>query len=209
MVWCRFFFVCLKFHLFLWLPLLLVGQRRWRMLAGLSVGGLSLLVLSFVVAGGRWPLDYYAVLTDSKISPAPDLMINFHGLFYGLPGSFALEIACGAAVAVATFWGVRRASLLEGLAIVLTGGLLTSYHGYTGDCLLLLPAGLVVTATMTNRWTVPLATLLLTPPLYLVLLSGVSPWMTPLVIILFFCSIVMLVARRHPSSFTFPQSEAA
>src|SRR5262249_11825183 len=45
-------------------------------------------------------------------------------------------------VIVAVWLAVRHASFQYGLAAVLAGGLLVSYHAYLADCALLLPAAL-------------------------------------------------------------------
>ena len=128
-----------KFHLFVLLPLLLCGQRRWRMTAGLATGAAVLLAVSFAVAGAAWPLEYFATLTDGRVHPGAAKMPNLHGMFAGLPNALWLEILAGAAVVAGAWHVVRRSSFEVGLAAVLAGGLLLSYHAYRADCTVLLP----------------------------------------------------------------------
>lgn len=187
----------IKFHLFMLLPLLLVGQRRWRMLAGVSTGGLGLLLISFVAAGFRWPLDYYTVLTDPSIHRAPHVMTNLQGLLHGFPRGGALEILCAALIVAVTWLVVRRTSFQAGLAVVLVGGLLVSYHAYQSDCVLLLPAALLLASRLQGHWTQLLGILLLTPPLYLSLYFGWA-FLVPMVMVGFFCVTAVRLLRASP-----------
>ncbi len=189
-----------KFHLFMFVPLLVIGQRRWRILAGGLSGGLVLLAISFLAAGMRWPLDYYATLTNPVINPAPHLMVNLHGLFYGIAGGKVIELACGLLIAGVIWFAVKRTSFLEGLAVVIIGGLLTSYHTYTGDCVLLVPACSIVVSSMADRWTVPLVALALLPVFYVILVGSAWSYGVQAVLILLFCSVAAHVFRRVPET---------
>ena len=103
-----FFSLCaMKFHLFMLLPLLFMGQRRWRMFSGAASGGLVLMAISFLAAGARWPLDYLAILSNPATNPAPVLMVNLHGLFHGVSGGSVIELVCCLAVAAAV-WLVMK-----------------------------------------------------------------------------------------------------
>ena len=194
-----FFSLCaIKFHLFMFLPLLFVGQRRWRMFGGAASGGLVLMAISFLAAGARWPLDYFATLTNPVINPTPALMVNLHGLFQGVSGGPAIELVSCLAVAVAVWLVMKKATFLEGLAVVLVGGLLTSYHTYTGDCVLLIPACLIIVSSMADHWTVPWATLTLFPALYAILVGSTWAYGVQAVIILLFCTSAAHLLRRPP-----------
>lgn len=195
-----FSFCAMKFHLFMFLPLLFIGQRRWRMLGGAASGGLGLMALSFLAAGVRWPLDYFATLTNPVINPAPQLMVNLHGLFLEISGgSFGgtvMELVSCLAVAAAVWLVMKKATFLEGLAIVLVGGLLTSYHTYTGDCVLLVPACSIIVSSMADHWTVPWVALAIFPGLYIVLVGAMWAHGVQAVIILLFCTAVVHLLRR-------------
>jgi hypothetical protein len=163
-----------KFHLFVLLPILFFGQRRWRMTAGFATGTAVLVAASFAVAGSAWPLEYFATLTDGRVHPAVGDMPNLHGMLSGFPQAAVLQILCGIAVAAGAWRVVRRASFEIGLAAVLAGGLLLSYHAYEADCTILLPAALLALAANPSRGLRLSATLLLTPVLYLAM-GGPAP----------------------------------
>ncbi len=155
-----------KFHLFLLLPLLIVGQRRWRMGGGLLGGGAALAAVSFAVAGPRWPVAYAASLMDPRINPGESFMPTLRGLVVGWPGAMAWEIVLGLAVAAAV-WGVaRRGDFAAGMGAVLVGGLLVAHHAYMADLTLLIPA--LLGAKLRPRW---LAVALLAPVWYLVAMA--------------------------------------
>jgi hypothetical protein len=186
-----------KFHLFVLLPLLLLGQRRWRMTAGLATGAAGLLAVSFAVAGAAWPLEYFATLTDGRVHPGVENMPNLHGVFAGLPQATLLEILAGTAVVVGAWQVVWRSSFEVGLAAVLTGGVLLSYHAYRADCTVLLPAALLVLAANPSLATRVLGTLLLTPVLYTAMAgSGPATYLTGATILLFFGALVAATGRE-------------
>ena len=138
-----------KFHLFGLIPLVILAQRRWRMAGGLAAGLGVLLALSFAAAGWNWPLKWYAVLADERISTGLNHMPNLHSLFRAF-GQFglALQIAGGAALVIGVFLAARRASGLEQpLALALAAGVLSGFHGYMADGAILLPALMVCSAT--------------------------------------------------------------
>lgn len=205
-----FFSLCaIKFHLFMFLPLLLIGQRRWRMFGGAASGGLALIAISFAAAGARWPLDYFETLTNPVINPTPQLMVNLHGLFIGVPGGTVMELASCLAVAVAVWLVMKKATFEEGLAVVLVGGLLTSYHTYTGDCVLLVPACSIIVSSMADRWTVPWVALAVSPILYLILVDTMWAYGVQAVIILLFCTSAAHLLRRTPEPAAVPLAAAA
>jgi Glycosyltransferase family 87 len=186
-----------KFHLFVLLPLLLCGQRRWRMTAGLATGAATLLAVSFAVAGAAWPVEYFATLTDGRIHPGVDNMPNLHGMFAGLPHGALLELLAGTAVVAGAWHVVRRSSFEVGLAAVLTGGVLLSYHAYRADCTVLLPAALLVLAASPSHAARILGTLLLTPLVYAAVQgSWAGAYLTAATILLFFGALVVAAERE-------------
>jgi Glycosyltransferase family 87 len=128
-----------KFHVFVFLPLLVWRHRLWR---GFVAGAAALVALSFA-AGWDWPRQYWAVLAHAPVHPRTAIMPNLHGLLAGAPHGAAWEALASAAIAGAVWMVVRRTDFAWGLAAVLTGGLLVSYHAYLQDCAVLLPALLI------------------------------------------------------------------
>ena len=165
----------IKFHLFVLLPLLFWRQRLGRMAAGFGSGAAALLAVSFAVEGWRWPLDYFAVLTDGRVHPGADSMPNLHGLFAGLQHGLYLEGVAVVAVLWAAWVSLGEVSFPSGFALTLLGGLLLSFHSYLMDAAILLPALLIVVAGTTRRWMKIAGTLLLSPPAALLLVSH-PPW---------------------------------
>ena len=168
-----FLSLCLiKFHLFLFLPLLLLAQRRYRMFAGAAAGSVVLVAVSFAAGGLSWPLEYFDTLTDPVINFVPFAMVNIHGLLFGLPGALFLEVIAAVAIAAVIWRASRRGGFEESLALVLLGGLARSYHTYVSDSVLLLPAASIVIAYRLTRWTAVVCWLLVTPFLFVLLVFG-------------------------------------
>ena len=131
-----------KFHLFLLLPLLLFRHRRWAVVTGCVTGGILLFALCCVAGGWDWPVYYWRAITDPSIHPAIRLMPNIHGL---LPnGPSWMEISVSAIVALAALAIMARVDYLSGYAVTLAGSLLISYHAYTADAVILIPALLII-----------------------------------------------------------------
>jgi hypothetical protein len=131
-----------KFHLFLLLPLLLVCNRRWALLAGGMAGGAALIALSFIGGGWDWPAHYLKALSDPAIHPSLGLMPNLHGFLSVWP--VWLQIAAAISVGLVALVAMIRTDYLSGFAIALAGSLLLSYHAYTADAVILIPAILIV-----------------------------------------------------------------
>ena len=171
----------IKFHLFLLLPLLLIGGKYWRALGGLLAGGSILLAASFAAAGPLWPLLAVRAAMNLQFSPRAALMPNLHGMLAGLSQGWVVEMILSAAVAAAVWVVARRAPFLVALACALTGGLLLSYHAYFVDFAILLPAGLAVLASSRLGVQRLLAALLISPVSYLLLVMG-FPYSLPVVL---------------------------
>lgn len=134
-------FTASKFHLFVLVPLVLLAQRRWRMAAGAAACIVTMLVISFGVAGKDWPRGLYALVADPRISTGLDHMPNLHSLFAPVPFGFQLQLAVSVALAGGVFLVARRNSSFEwNLGLALTAGVLVAYHGYLHDGTLFLPA---------------------------------------------------------------------
>ena len=159
-----------KFHLALALPVFLAANRRWRSIAGAVVGGLAILAMSFAAEGPSWPLRLLELSRRPEFNPAPWRMPNIAGLIAGAPFAGALEILLGMVV-LAAVWRISRvADLPTGMAAALAGGLLLSHHSQAYDCVLLIPAMIVVLEGSVPSALRCWALVLLTPVPYLFLL---------------------------------------
>ncbi len=89
-----------KFHLFLFVPLLLVRRRMWRTLAGLVTAGVVLIVISFAVAGAQWPAEWWRATDPTIHSPTVSVSNAVYAAARAMvPGPIGPRIAVGALIA--------------------------------------------------------------------------------------------------------------
>jgi hypothetical protein len=155
-----------KFHIFLFLPLLIWRHRLWR---GFLAGAAGLVAMSFAAGGWDWPRQYAATL--GAVHPGGENMPNLHGLFEAWPHAGAWEMGAALLVGAGVLAVVRRTDLSGGLAAVLAGGLLVSHHAYLHDCALLLPA-LLIALPAARGWGLVALAWLLAPGSALAVLKG-------------------------------------
>lgn len=157
-----------KFHLFVFLPLLL---WRWRLWRGFAAGAAALAAISFAAAGWDWPRQYAATLARPAVHPRIEIMPNLHGLFAQWPHAGAWEASAALLVGAAVLAIIYRADFGRGMAAVLVGGLLAGHHAYLQDCVLLLPA-LLIELPSARAWGRALAVWLLIPASAVALIWG-------------------------------------
>jgi hypothetical protein len=132
----------IKFNLFLLLPLLFLGKREWRLMAGFSIGTIALLAVSFI-AGPGWVGSYLALILDPAVDPNSTLMPNLHSLVANIPAKEFVEIFLSLAVIAIVWYIARHARFDVALAATLLGSILLTRHAYLQDCAIL--AGSLVT----------------------------------------------------------------
>jgi hypothetical protein len=181
----------LKFHLFPLVPVFVIAQRRWRILAGAGATVGLILVVCFAVAGPHWMPDYARFILQGRANPSVRVMPNLHGLLDGLPHSLAWEAFGSIAIAFAVWRVALRTSFSVGLGAALVGGLLTSHHAYAADALLLLPALLTLATDLPSVPIRLLSFLLLSPLPFLV--TPKAPLSAPVPILLAVLVIVLTV----------------
>jgi hypothetical protein len=160
----------IKLHLFLFVPLLLLFKKRWRTLLGLAVGSLALALLGGITLVVPWiKVMFSPAITGIpiwKLSPAP----NIHGLVLALGGGASVEYFLVGLIAAVFLWLCFRLENLELLlGIALVCGLLTSFHSFTYDDLLLMPVLVLVSPLRLLRDIVGIA---LTPVAFLATFAG-------------------------------------
>ena len=133
-----------KFHLFLLLPVLILGRRMWRFGSGLGIGGTVLLAISLLMEGPAWLLRYPSIITDSRVNPAADRMPTLHAFLTYFHAPLWVEILGVALIALCALVIIRSVELPYALGVVLAAGPLLAVHAYLSDCSLLLPAGLAL-----------------------------------------------------------------
>ena len=162
----------IKFNLFLLLPLLLLGQKRWRMATGFLAGCTVLLAISFGVGGIDWPLRMIPIITQRSVLSHEYIMPNLRGLLQGLTSLLWPELALGALVAGLVFLTARRSDFELGMAAMLVGSLLVSHHAGPEDCVVLLPALLLLGDRLTGSRAIYFCITFLSPIPYYFLVSG-------------------------------------
>ena len=158
-------FCAIKFHLFVFVPFLLLFKKKWRMLLGASVGTVVLTLVGGLSLIGPWLNVMFSPLITGmpvwKLSPAP----NIHGLVTVLGGSQTIEFLLTGLVILFFAWVCIRISNFELLlALSLICGLLVSFHNFAYDDLLLMPVLVLVSPIRILRTLTGLA---LTPLVYL------------------------------------------
>jgi hypothetical protein len=184
----------IKFHLFLLWPVMLLVQRRWRMLAGACAAVTVELLISLLLAGPSGLTKYVALLrmTDLRhLSPSPELMVNARGIALNLGiDHFGVTGLLTAAAVILTAAACWRAPLWRAIAAASAGSLLVAPHVYGYDAGLLLAGLWLAVFESGKRWPRITATVLLTPVPMLLSLAG-SPWAaaTPLALFAFLTSL--------------------
>ena len=142
-----------KFHLILLWPLVLLVQRRWRMLGGFCAMAAGEIGLSLWLGGMRGATAYIALLRNKSLdhlAPSPQLMISYQGMLANLnvPAPWA-AYALLAAVVLIFLWAARTAPLWRLFALTALASLFIAPHvyGYDGT-LLLLPIWLIVSESL-------------------------------------------------------------
>ena len=169
----------LKFHLLLLLPLAMILNKRWRMLAGYAATG-WLLALSSIALIGFGGLKQYVNLLQAKdlnaLLPSPELMINLNGLMANVRLQSALVLALLVVLVIGVaFVGVRGAPLWRWLSVGVVSSLLITHHVYGYDAgIVLLPVWLAMflSKSLFSR----IAALILAAPLVFFAGLAGTPW---------------------------------
>ncbi len=137
-----------KFHLLLFLPVLIVARRMWRLAAGLAGGAALLLAVSFLAAGPGWPAAYLRQLQHPEVHPdiqRTSLAALLGSVLQG-PALWAALIVLTAAAAVLVWRTSRRHTVPLALAAALAAGPLAGFHVYLQDYLLTFPLAALLLA---------------------------------------------------------------
>lgn len=162
--------LCLeKWHLVIFLPILFLLRREWRVLAGFVTGSAALIAFSFAVQGADFAREYWAVLHLPNMNALPLLMPNLVGSLhfveiFGLSESIAIALYLGLAlvITIMVLFACVRQQFEIALPVTLIAGLLVSPHGYLHDWTIAFPALLMlwrVTPTLVNILLLPAAAL--------------------------------------------------
>jgi hypothetical protein len=180
----------IKFHLFLFLPVLWLLKKRWRILSGAACGTVILTVLGMLVAGTDSACQYVkgvlwlnfsglfapqpsgAAGSDPWINPTATLKPNLHGLVANLHADAKLEFLLVAVVFVAFCWLTQKTNNYELLfAANLVCGLLVSFHSGIVDDVVLFPVFVLVLGSCDYVPARSLLAIILTPIPYFLFLA--------------------------------------
>jgi hypothetical protein len=187
----------IKFHLFLFVPILLLLKKRWCILGGGATGIAFLAVLGVLVNGWDSTRQYVTVLRDPWINPSAIGMPNLHGLVAVLNGDARLEMLLTGVVLLAFLWTTQRSENYEFLlAASLVCGLLVSFHSGGADTLILFPAFVMAAGASTSEPLRASAALILTPVPYFMAMAG-APYSAALPIALLLLLGIYCVAARE------------
>ena len=199
----------IKFHLFVAWPVILLVQKRWRMLAGAAGVTAGEILLSWLLVGSAGLADYVSLLGNQSIrrlSPSRELMINVQALTLNLGQDNAyLRLLLVLSVMSLAVVVSLRAPFRSAVVAATTASILVSPHVYGYDAALLLPSFCLV--LFETRATLPrlLAVFLCSPIPYLLNLAG-FPWRlaTSLCLIFF----LLLLAGSRDAGFRLPWRRA-
>ena len=164
------FSLCLeKWHLVIFIPILFLLRREWRVLAGFVTGSAALIALSFALQGADFAREYWAVLHLPNMNALPLLMPNLLGslAFFelvGLSHSIAIALYWGLAIVITllVLFACVRQQFEIALPVALIAGLLVSPHDYLHDWAIAFPALLMlwrVTPAIVSILLLPVAAL--------------------------------------------------
>jgi len=189
----------LQWQLFLLVPLLLLVQRRWHMMAGAAAGLAGAATATMAVSGVDWPLGMLAAWnafpTSSGSTP------TLAAALAGVPQALELRWGIALVLAALTWSAGRRLGLEAGLGLALAAGLLLSPRAELADAVVLLPAALTAASQARLRTLRAFGLVLLTPIPYL--LGGPEHTSQVLVAaVLALLGLTALDALGHPASDT-------
>lgn len=136
----------IKPHLLLFVPVVLILHKAWRLMAGFACGGFVLALVSTAVAGLNWPVRFFNAIRN----PAVHAYIAHTSLMAALlenQSSLAayLPVAALFALALAAVWIIsRKTDFATGLSASLAAGTVCGFHVYLQDYTLLLPSLLII-----------------------------------------------------------------
>ena len=204
-----------KFQYAIPILLLFLIWRRWKFVAGFTVTGAALAILSFWLVGTAGLSGFIHLLSTTarlpeaqqyRLGEYPGSMPNLRGLFYVLFHSRPLVATTMTAVASALLVLYTGLTRRISLALAVLVAVLVSYHATMHDLTLtILPAGILLGEGLTwnEKWKMAAATALLVLPV-LVFLAGPRYFYLLAVAIL-----AMIIVEGRDSDCTSSRSAAA
>jgi hypothetical protein len=142
-----------KFHLFIFLPVVMVAGRMWRLAGGFVLGVLALLAACFAAYGPAWPLEYLEAVRSPAVHPGiarTSVMALAASVLHG-PALVGTGVAFALLLGVAVYRIARKTSFPFALATAMAAGPLVAFHVYMQDYLLMLPLAASLIANAIDR----------------------------------------------------------
>jgi len=142
-----------KLHIFLFLPIVIVARRMWRLGAGLVAGAAFLLAVSFLAAGWAWPAAWLRTIRSPVVSQsvAKSSLLAFAAEAMHGPALWAVAGGLILLVGAVVYRAAQRNSFVFGLGVALAGGLIVAFHVYQQDYMLALPLILTLASGVLDR----------------------------------------------------------
>lgn len=142
-----------KLHLCLFLPVLIVARRMWRLGAGFAAGGAFLLAVSFLAAGPGWPAAWLQSIRSPIVSPniGKSSLVAFVAEGVRGPALWVIVSVLTLLLGAIVYRLARRNSFVFGLAAALAAGPIVAFHVYMQDYLLTLPLLLTMASEFADR----------------------------------------------------------
>lgn len=128
----------IKPHLFAFVPVLLLAQKRYRALAGLLIGGIALYLVSAIPMGLAWPIAFLHGATQGEAAITPNL-VGTSGLLDRLHAPIWAAGIVTAAGAVIVFLATRGKSWMVSMGFALATGVALAPRAMVYDSSLFLP----------------------------------------------------------------------
>jgi hypothetical protein len=142
-----------KPHLFVFLPLVFIAKRKWRVGGGFCAGAGAILLVSFLAAGLRWPLDFLTATRDPAVHPkigSSSLMAYLASVLHG-PALWALGGVIVIALAVMVYRVAGTQDFATAIAVACAAGPIVAFHVYAQDYLVTLPLVLILVTRLLER----------------------------------------------------------
>lgn len=140
--------LAIKPHLFAFVPLVLLAQKRYKPLAAMAAAGAGLYLVSAIQLGPDWPVTFVRAAMGNEATIDPRL-VGVAGLInrFGAP-KWLLAVAA-ATGSLIVYWRARNAAWLPSIAFAVAAGVVFAPRSLLYDGSLLLPALLPAFAPMT------------------------------------------------------------
>jgi Glycosyltransferase family 87 len=135
--------LCLaKFHFFLFVPIALAAKREWKGVLGGVTGVATLILISFLIGGPKWPAEILVVWRDPLVHPSVSSTAPVAAIC-GLiadPRKRLIFVVAVVLLIGAVVWRIcRRVELATAICLAIAGGVLSAFHVYLQDYALCLP----------------------------------------------------------------------